>query len=282
MKLKRILIIVAVCIIFCICFYTMNKHYDILSRYPYDNEEAKELIRNYMNEEEIGYIIEYSIAPESFIDYIKCPKFNIYHVSLYRQVGGYCFYMSNDDVVLLTEEIISKTDKYEEAIKLLEHYRYNEVLYYLENGDPYNPESTLIINPEETNILLDNKHTISIHIPYRLENITDDIQARPEVIEAYNRFCELVDSTYESKKCGGIKLEKGYISYDDYEKLYQENELNSFPGHNEHQTGLALDLNLKKSIFKDEDMIKWLKENLYTFNFDIYQCDFSEYHIRYK
>ncbi len=54
------------------CLAVMNHHYDSLARYPYRDQKSRELIKQYLNEEEIAYIIEYSIPPNMFIAFRNC------------------------------------------------------------------------------------------------------------------------------------------------------------------------------------------------------------------
>ena len=70
-----------------ICLTIMNIKYDRLSRYPYQEKEAREIIDKYLSDEEIEYIIEYSIAPNVFISFIDVDGFNIYHASEYKELS---------------------------------------------------------------------------------------------------------------------------------------------------------------------------------------------------
>ena len=54
-----------------VCFGLMNTRYDALSRYPYTDRRSRELIKQYLTKQEIDYIIEYSIAPNMFVAYIR-------------------------------------------------------------------------------------------------------------------------------------------------------------------------------------------------------------------
>ena len=80
----------------------MNVKFDRLSRYPYEGEKMREIISEHLTDEEIEYIIQYSIAPVHFMDYIECPSFNIYHIDQYNHTKDIAFYLSNEEVVEYT------------------------------------------------------------------------------------------------------------------------------------------------------------------------------------
>ena len=92
----------------------------------------------------------------------------------------------------------------------------------------------------------------------------------------------------------------GYRSYDYQDKLYHKyvrehgqasaDTFSARPGHSEHQTGLALDVNLIDYRFADTPEGKWLAENCYKYGFIIrYQKEkeaitgyiYEPWHIRY-
>ena len=86
MEKKRIALLVIVVVMYSVCMYFMNIRFNRLSRYPYKNDRAIKLIDTYLTDEEIDYIIEYSVDYRYFIDYIECKGF--------RYLGR-AFYASN-------------------------------------------------------------------------------------------------------------------------------------------------------------------------------------------
>ena len=128
---KRILLIVSLIILTVISYNFMNRNYDPLARYQYDDEEAKELILKYMDEREIKYIIDYSIAPDEFIPYIKSSKFNAYNISYYKEASNCLYYLNNDQVVEVVEKILEKNMDFDKTIKEYMYLSYYEILLKL-------------------------------------------------------------------------------------------------------------------------------------------------------
>ena len=106
----------------------MNRNYDPLARYQYDDEEAKELILKYMDEREIKYIIDYSIAPDEFIPYIKFSKFNAYNISYYNKASNNLYYLDDEQVVEVVEKILEKNMDFDKAMKEYMYLSYDVIL----------------------------------------------------------------------------------------------------------------------------------------------------------
>ena len=116
-----------------ICLTIMNIKYDRLSRYPYQEKEAREIIDKYLSDEEIEYIIEYSIAPNVFISFIDVDGFNIYHASEYKELSKLRWQNTPDEIV----EMVEKTRDYIDIQTLdnyLYQYTFDEILYLLTNN----------------------------------------------------------------------------------------------------------------------------------------------------
>lgn len=117
-----------------------------------------------------------------------------------------------------------------------------------------------------------------------------------ETATAYEYMClNLIDEGLN------ISINSAYRSYeeqeklyDDYLKLYGKSYVNKYvavPGHSEHQTGLALDLeSLDCDIFKNSKEYRWIKNNAYKYGFilryqerkeNITGYKAEEWHIRY-
>ena len=84
MKIKRLLFVAAVAVLCAGCLIVMNIRYDRLSRYPYQDPKSRELIDEYLSDADIEYIIEYSIAPSTFVPYIQAERFSVYHAPEYN------------------------------------------------------------------------------------------------------------------------------------------------------------------------------------------------------
>lgn len=116
--------------------------------------------------------------------------------------------------------------------------------------------------------------------------------------EAEAAFYEMQADAYELGL--NLYISSGYRSYDYQSGLYQRyvnrsgkaeaDRYSARPGHSEHQTGLAFDLNTISDEFKDTDEGKWVAENCHRYGFIIrYPEDkesvtgymYEPWHIRY-
>ena len=161
------------------------------------------------------------------------------------------------------------------------------------------------ININEVNdykyILVNKRNKLSSDfIPDNLVEIKhcsiDKFYLEEETANAYEKMC--LDSINEGLN---ISITSAYRSYDEqkdlyftYLKLYGKSYVDKYvavPGHSEHQTGLAIDLeSLECDIFRNSKEYLWVRENAHNYGFIIrYQkgkekitgyC-VEEWHIRY-
>lgn len=116
--------------------------------------------------------------------------------------------------------------------------------------------------------------------------------------QAEAAFYEMQADAYELGL--NLYISSGYRSYDYQAGLYQRyvdrsgkaeaDRYSARPGHSEHQTGLAFDLNTISDEFKDTDEGKWVAENCHKYGFIVrYPEDkesvtgymYEPWHIRY-
>lgn len=281
MKIKRFFLVLLIVIIFITCMSIMNKRFDRLSRYPYEDAYARERINSIMTDEEIEFLIEYSIDPAYFIEYIECKDFNVFHVDSYNIAKEYCWYLSNENIVELVELIYKyKSEEVNEVLGLLQYYNFEEIKYFLVNGDKYAEATELYTFPDDLHIVLNNDVFIGNHIPYDL--ISNESYTLKNV--AYNNFEKVlkeINKRFDCEDYGGIKFLDSYISYDKLEELHKHNKL-IIPGHNEHQTGLCIDIDLNDSIFNENAKYVELKSIFEEYGFKITECELSKYHLRYN
>lgn len=293
MKLKRAIFVSGVVLLCFVCLSVMNVHYDRLSRYPYQDQESRKLIDKYLDDSEIEYIIEYSIAPSTFIKWIKAPNFNIYHAAEYAFLDESFSYLS-----YLPSEIVNMVEQTRELITvedlalLMEHYTFGEVKLWLDNGDPYYSHSQLVLDPSALDTVVDDDHTIATHRPFTLREPngipvlkTDEtgkdiyIQVDQRLIEPLQNLCLAAQDEVSSRECGGLILTSGFVSYDEQQRIFKDakQEYGSsvilyadYPGHSEHQLGLAVDFALTGKTaadFSTTRQSEWLQENAWRFGF---------------
>lgn len=138
------------------------------------------------------------------------------------------------------------------------------------------------------NILIVNK-------TYKLPYYYNPGKIKDNVLKAFNR---MKDDAYSD----GIILwiASGFRSYEKQEELYSHyvkeygrkkaDTFSARPGHSEHQTGLALDLNIVDSSFEGTKEAIWLCKNSYKYGFiirypkekeKITGYKYEPWHIRY-
>lgn len=150
-------------------------------------------------------------------------------------------------------------------------------------------------------ILVNKKNKLnSDFIPNNLVEVKfcslDNFYLEEETANSYEQMC--LDSINDGLN---ISIRSTYRSYDEqkelyntYLKLYGKSYVDKYvacPGHSEHQTGLAIDLeSLECDIFGNSKEYLWVKENAYKYGFIIrYQegkekitgYGAEEWHIRY-
>ena len=268
---NRAITVMVIILIFLGAYIRMNTRFDRLSRYPYQDRQARKLIDEYLDDDAVNYIIEYAIEPSYFIDLIEAPGFNIYHVEYYRELMRDINYLTKYDIVAFAEETLKYENGQDIALNLLSAYSTNEVLFWLRNGDPYYPNAELSRTPDFLNIVLNEKTTIANRIPMGLVDAStigfdEGIQIRTDMQNDLTHMCDALADRYGGF-CGGMNIEKAYVSYTDLEEEYRAGESSIPPGHNEHQTGLAIDVSFNDIGADAERKIAWLLQNVEEYGF---------------
>ena len=286
------------------CLGFMNLHFDRLSRYPYQNEADRELINQYLNDEEIEYIIEYSIAPAQFVQYLGCSGFNIYHIAEYNQLNSYMGYGSACEMVSRVELTRDQVDVPTLAA-LMNVYPLDVVDFWFTYGDIYNPNAILVSNPHALTVMVDTNYTISKYRPNDLVFLNDEIpqqdivRVSSRMVDPLMQMCDALENEFD-QPCGGLTITSGYIDYDAQVELYTQAQATygdqasiycDYPGHSEHQLGLAIDIALNDgSNLQDSEVYAWLVDYADVFGFHFtYDGTNSasvmaprDYHLRYN
>ncbi len=291
MTLKRILFVFTIFCIAALCFFKMNMNYNRLSRYSYElTETQQKLILEKLNDNEIEYLIEHSIAPEEYIDFMPYKNFNIYRASSYKAFKNQFIYFSDAQAVNMIEKTLNRYS-FEEVIQIMSIYTYEAFDYYLDHGDEYVKEAALIYDPTLLSTQINNETTLSKYFPFSLVNLEtvpvlndkEEVLVDERVVNALQLMCDaIVQDGISKSKCGRLVVTKGYVSYDDQVQLYKEaiaeygkNDASFYvdiPGHSEHQLGLAIDLavyGMKNQNFSITSQFIWLNENAHRFGFTL-------------
>ncbi len=282
MKAKQFLFVGTVLLISICCLAVMNINYDRLSRYPYQDEYAREIINETFSDKDIAYLIEYSIAPSEFIDYALYPGFSVYHASEYNQVRSSVWYLDAENVVKIVE-LARDQVTIDELIHLLNAYDGVTILNYFSLNPDDN--SSLVQNPDEITAVLDDTHTVYTRILFDVLPLVSLpgkdgqlISAAGALVEPVRSMCIAIESELDNgKTCGGLIADAGYLTYDEQSVLFEQAKETygddvlmhtEAPGHSEHQLGYAIDFSTIETVeFKETVQYQWLKENAHRFGF---------------
>ena len=131
MRIKRILLVLAVILLTVGSYIFMNRNYDPLARYPYKNRKARTAILTKLDEREIKYIVDYSIAPEEFMEFIDNPSFNAYNISLYSKAKNYLYNLNSYQIVTIVEGIKDKGLDFDTCMNSYMYLTYEDMLLNL-------------------------------------------------------------------------------------------------------------------------------------------------------
>lgn len=157
-----------------------------------------------------------------------------------------------------------------------------------------------VADPDSLGVLVNKHYTLSASYVPQLEALGRDYGSgslRPEAAQAFRAMAD-------GARADGIALRSvsAYRSYNQqknthnrYLKQYKQAVVDTFsarPGHSEHQTGLALDINVASSSahFENTPAFAWLKEHCAQYGFilrygqgkeDITGYRFEPWHYRY-
>jgi len=143
-----------------------------------------------------------------------------------------------------------------------------------------NPE--IITDPHSVQVLV-NKHFMleDTYVPEELTDVGYDQRMIPEAADA-------LESMISDAGKDGMQIvpQSGYRSYNTQSQIFNENKANdpdgvdtysARPGHSEHQTGLAMDLNVpyggQLRSFVDTKESVWVAENAYKYGFIVRYTD---------
>ena len=120
-------------------------------------------------------------------------------------------------------------------------------------------------------------------------------QARQEILEEQKQTDEEDNNSNVDANADLEKLEAflNILFYESYLKIDSKKSVDTYsakPGHSEHQSGLAIDINITNDSFIDTKEAKWLNDNAYKYGFilryprnksDITGYKYEPWHYRY-
>lgn len=285
MKTKRAIFIGSLIVLFIICYSVMNEHFDPLARYKYADDSNRDLIIDYLSEDDINYLIDRQLTPEEFMPYFGIEGFTIRYVNWYNLAKN-TQNESLDVIVKFVNTYLGNQLHQDDLEKLLSNYSYATLSAYYEGDDEYTTSGTLIHNPSELLVKLPDDKTLYKYIPNDLVKVEtlpvvnhyfndEDIYLRKDTYEALTKFCEDAYAI-NNKTYGNMILVGGFLSYDQQEDIYDEAMLMYgkddvlkhayLPGHMENQLGTYAELVVAKveEELEDESTTKSSTENTMT------------------
>lgn len=284
MKLKRCLFILSLTVLFGVCFYIMNQHYDSLARYPYATDDNRELLLEYFDHEDIDYLVTQQIKPEEFLPFIELENFDLHNTRWYNKA----LQTQENDL----EYIVSFVNKYKEKLdystldQLLTSYSYNELTRFFDEQSQQKKTLDLIPNAYDQNLVIKEGETVYTYEPKDLQVVSEiprkeengevhEIYVREAVVEPlYEMYNAILEAIPEMKD--DLKLVQGYVSYD-MQKQWQTAvttkdkeketvvETPALIGQNEFQLGFSVVFGFEKEA--SEEVAVWLKEHAYQYGF---------------
>ncbi|MGM9946797.1 D-alanyl-D-alanine carboxypeptidase family protein [Floccifex sp.] len=301
----RVLLIVLCMCIATLCYVRMNQSYDALARYPYVNDENRDILLKYLDSDDINYIINQQIEPGQFMDFIECEGFDIHNTLLYSSAKK----SQEED----NQTIVNFVNRYRSHFSLkslpnlLKYYSYTDLITFYETEWILNEDISLVSDLSNPFVILGLKYTI---YKYQPETVSfQNIQIRQVCVEDLNAMCEDYkkvmgkDLTFE---CGYENYETILNQYNSFRESYPEQAhlYMSTAGQNELQYGYSLIVsglsewivqNLEKEegqeiSYVNEETIEWLEDNAYRYGFvirfpqgkeEITNKEYNPYFLRY-
>ncbi len=287
---KRIMFMGVILIVFLICYFVMANKFDPLARYQYVTRDNRHVILEYMDSEDIDYIISQKIKPEQFMDFIKMDNFkakNILYYDIARKT-------QNSDAQYIVNFINTYRDKMnlDNEPDYLTNYTYGDLASFWNGGYSYIVNAELVSDPSVMNLIIPDKASLYRYVPKNLVQITNEIVPYASVIDGQDAIMlkeEVVSplkqmvaalATSNKQTGGGLILTSGYIAYDDQVNIYDSAliangadkvlKISDYPGHSEQQLGYTLTFTVADSASAaTSSQATWLKDNAYKYGFII-------------
>lgn len=277
----------------CIIYYNGDDMKNNLQKIGYNKEETEKIITVFKDElnclnntyiENISNIIDNKNFNESkkcdYISYIL--KNNVEYNKAIEMVNA------NLESYEYSDKLYDiKNDKYFIKNNITRYFNYlnnntnlnsREIVASVNTNIDYGYYNNIKIsnNQNSQSVIVNKFYTLNKDfIPNNLVNIEPQYGYGYVDKILYENFIKMANDAKENGL--NIYIASGYRSYEYQEKLYnqyvskdgQENAdtYSARPGHSEHQTGLAIDLNDISDSFGNTDEFKWLSENAYKYGF---------------
>lgn len=187
--------------------------------------------------------------------------------------SDYLYNIKNDSYFLLRN-----TDRYIDYYKKNMQLSTREIVSAVNANIDYDYYTNIKVSENQDSLLVivNKYHTLdSSYVPQNLVNVSYPYGYGKVDKTLYENFKKMADAARSEGL--NIYISSGYRSYDYQKALYNGytkidpvsvvDTYSARPGHSEHQTGLAIDLNTISSSFAYTNEFKWLINNAYKYGF---------------
>lgn len=108
MQKKKVAMILIVIFVFAISFTILNFKYDRFYRINGIDNENRELIKEYLTEEEQNYLVENSFPMDRFLRFLTYDDFHLHYLEYYEQIEAEGLYDNTADVISHTNTLVEK------------------------------------------------------------------------------------------------------------------------------------------------------------------------------
>lgn len=226
MHKKRIAFVAGLIALFVVCFYVMNQNLDELARYKYADDNNSEVIMEYLNTDEINYLIDRQFTPDEFMPYFGIEGFTIYNVNAYNSVKA----VNGSDVgqlVRCVNLLLEKGLNVEQMVQYASAYSFESLINYYSSDSQ---DWQLAASPNDLLCVIQDSETVYTYEPKELVRIDtlpavseDDlpIYVTSQTSQALQSMCDAagLETGYT---CGNMIVTQGYISYRQAQDRYEE------------------------------------------------------------
>lgn len=278
------------------CYVYMNQSYDPLARYEYADDSNRDIILEYLDNNDINYLINQHLKPEDFMDFIQEDGFELKNTLYYKEAKEI---QDTDNGYII--HFVNRFRKYfslDSLKDLLTYYSYLDLTTFYETELSVHTKLSLVSNPTVSTLVLSNERTVYKYTPSNLVEFNGYMVQSCMVEDLQN----LLDS-YRSvmNDLDNMDVTGGYLSYEDLLQAYVSASENSEyvdrymlnAGMNEQQLGYTITLSgndewiqlllaqenvnedfdytiLNESLTEEmKQRIEWLEENAYRYGFVI-------------
>lgn len=287
MKFKRFLFVSLLFVLFLSCFQIMNKRYDELSRYQYANNDNRDLILEYMTNEEINYLIDRQYKPDAFLSYLGIEDFSIYNLEWYNYAKN-IENMAEENIVKIINQLSDKMT-FLEFKEFCKNYSIHQIYDFYFKENLYTDGLSLVDNIENIDDKIDEKKTLYTFEPKNLIIVEaipvinkEKVYVQESVNDAISNVCKAAFDINQ-KTCGNLVLVEGYVSYQNQIEKYENGILKygiddvlmyvSYPGQSIHQLGNVIVLmpsgleneEIEEGMISKQQL--WLREHASEYGF---------------